>query len=86
AWLADPAQAGSNTLAVETQQVLDVPATTWQDAAPARGRVWFVIFQRAIDEAAARGERQANLKWLDKRYGLVSEERFGDLNVLLYQN
>lgn len=83
-WLADPLSAGSNTLAPETERVLNIQPVSF-DAAQGKSRIWFVIFQRAIDEARDQGVKQANLAWLDDHYQRVSEERFRDLNVYLFE-
>jgi hypothetical protein len=48
-------------------------------------RVWFVIYQRAPDEAEALGEPNANKAWLDNRYHLTNTLKYNDLNIYLYE-
>ena len=48
-------------------------------------RVWFVIFQRALDEAEELGVPNANKDWLDSHYHLVTERSFNDLEIHLYE-
>ncbi len=85
AWLPDPPEAGSNTLSRDTQQALQIFPTSWEQAEQGSGRIWFVIFQRAIDEAQLEGQFQANLEWLDGHYRRVTETRFKDLDIFLYE-
>lgn len=83
-WIADPPTAGSNTLAPETIAVLSLPPKSLPEATLDKARVWFVIFQRAIEEAGGESE-QANLAWLDQHYRRIRVERFNDLDLFLYQ-
>lgn len=84
-WLPDPAGAGSDTLSSATMEQLGIFPSTPEDAIASKSRVWFVIFQRAIDEAESAGRPQANKAWLDANFSQVSLKRFNDLNVYLYQ-
>jgi mannosyltransferase len=85
AWLADPPDAGSNTLSPETMRVLGIVPTAVADATHTATRVWFVIFQRAIDEASSDGVTQANLAWFNQHYRQVGLQRFNDLDIYLYE-
>jgi hypothetical protein len=51
----------------------------------ARSKVWFVIFQRAMDEAAAEGHAPGNKAWMDANYTQTALVRFNDLNLYLYE-
>lgn len=84
-FIADPPGAGSDTLAYPTQQALGLYATSLEVATANRSRVWFIIFQRALDEAQAQGQAQSNLAWMQQHFLLVSVDRFNDLNVYLFQ-
>lgn len=85
AFLADPPGAGSDTLAYPTQQTLQLYASSFETVTLGKSRVWFVIFQTAIDEAAREGRAHANLTWMKQQFRLVSHERFNDLNVYLFE-
>lgn len=84
-FLADPAGSSNDTLARGTQEAMDLFPTEFDDAVRGRARVWFVIFQTAIDEAAREGRAHANLTWIEQHFRLVSHERFNDLNVYLFE-
>ena len=81
----DPTGAGSDTLALPTQQALQLFATTLGDATRHAPRIWFVIFQNAIDEAETEGRAPGNLAWLDQNFRRVSMESFQDVRVILYE-
>ncbi len=85
AFIADPPGAGSDTLAHPTQQALQLYATDLETATLNKSRVWFLIFQRALDEAREQGHTHANMAWMEQRFRLVSRERFNDLNVYLFE-
>ncbi len=84
-FIADPPGAGSDTLAYPTQQALGLYATNLAAATANKSRVWFVIFQNAIDDAAAQGQPQQNLAWMDQYFHRVSLERYNDLDVYLFE-
>ena len=81
-FLADPPSAGSDTLAAPTQQALQLYATDFEAATAKASRVWFVIFQRALDESAGP---HPNLMWMEQHWRRASLERFNDLNVYLFE-
>lgn len=77
----------TDTLALPTQEALGLLAQPDMPHATAEARrVWFVIFQRALDEADELGEPNANKAWLDSRYRLTSTQKFNDLSVYLYKS
>jgi mannosyltransferase len=84
-FIADPPGAGSDTLAYPTQQALGLYATSLDSATANKSRVWFIIFQRAIDEAQAQGQAQSNLAWMQQHFRLVSLDRFNDLDVYSFE-
>jgi mannosyltransferase len=84
-FIADPPGAGSDTLAYPTQQALGLYATNLASATKNKQRVWFVIFQDAIDQSTGQGRTQPNLAWMEQHYHQVSLERFNDLNVYLFE-
>jgi len=80
AFLADPPGSGSDTLALPTQEVLGLLAVNDVEArAQGVGRVWFVIFDRAVEEYAM--EEHPHLRWLESHYTRKSERRVDDLAV-----
>jgi mannosyltransferase len=84
-FIADPPGVGSDTLAYPTQQALGLYATSLSQATENKSRVWFVIFQDALDQAKEQGRAQSNLAWLEQHYRQISLERFNDLNVYLFE-
>lgn len=84
-FIADPPGAGSDTLAYPTQQALGLYATNLTLATENKSRVWFVIFQNAIDDAAAQGQPHPNLAWLDQHFHRVLLEQFNDLDLFLFE-
>ncbi len=84
-FIADPPHATSNTLTRGAQDALRIYPTALEDATTRRSRVWFVIFQRALDEAQAEQRASENKAWLDARFKQISLTQFNDLNVYLYQ-
>jgi mannosyltransferase len=87
AFMADPPGAGSDTLALPTQEALGLLASrAMEEATGDSRRVWFVIFQRAFAEYEELGYPQPPHKaWLEERYRLAETVTFNDLNVYLYE-
>jgi hypothetical protein len=84
-WLADPVGAGSDTLSLETMRVLQISPTDLNAAINGHARVWFIIFQTAIDEAEREGHSPGNLAVLDARMNRVDATSFGDLRIIRYE-
>jgi mannosyltransferase len=85
-YIGDVPGSSTDTLALPTQEVLGLLAQP--DVSHAVGnsrRVWFVVFQRALDEATELGVENESKAWLDSRYSLTSVEAFNDLLVYLYE-
>ncbi len=78
-FVADPSGGGSDTLALPTQQALNLYATSLESAVDGRSRIWFVIFEQAVQE------HSGNLAWLDRNYRLKQVERFNDLDIYLFE-
>jgi len=81
-FLADPAGAGSDTLALPTQQALGLFATDLQTATAGAPRVWLIIFRQALEEA---GGAHPHVEWLATRFRLTQSWVFGDLRLLLFE-
>lgn len=85
-FLADPPGSSNDTLAPGSQEAMNLFPIEFGAATRGRARVWFVIFQTAMDEAAQAGHAHGNLSRLDTvmRRGDVSA--FGDLRIYRYEN
>lgn len=84
AFLADPPGSGNDTLAPGSQEALNLFPVEFDTAVQGRARVWFVIFQTAIDEAAQEGRAQGNLARLDARLRRGDVTAFGDVRIYRY--
>jgi uncharacterized membrane protein len=77
-FLADPPGSGSDTLALPTQQVLNLYSVPDADrAAVGATHIWFFIFNRALSEYAP--DPHPHLQWLKDHYLLRRTKQFGDL-------
>jgi mannosyltransferase len=86
-YIGDVPGSPTDTLALPTQEVLGLLAQPdMPHAAGGAQRVWFIIFQRALDEAEELGEPNTNKAWLDNRYRLTNTLRYNDLNIYLYES
>jgi 4-amino-4-deoxy-L-arabinose transferase-like glycosyltransferase len=85
-FIGDVPGSGTDTLAPATQQVLNIRAEKdIQSAAKNARRVWYIIYQRAIDESKAGGNStHPDLQYLNSQYSLDSEESWDGLRVFLY--
>ena len=82
-FLADAPGSLNDTLALGSQQALGLyPAADIQAAVGDAGRVFFVVFDQAIQEYQANGlPDHPQLAWLRERYPTVSKVEFNDLQV-----
>lgn len=83
-FLADPPQSDNDTFARASQDAMGLHPTDFDKAVKGHQRVWFVIFQTAIEEARAAGVPHANMARLDKRFVHGPETSYGDVRVVLY--
>lgn len=84
-FLADPPGSANDTLSAGSQVALDLFPVEMEQALMGKTRVWFVILQTAIDEAAAEGHPHGNIARLEHSYRLASTESLGDLRILQYE-
>lgn len=86
ACLADPPGSPADTLAPATQQVLAIRAQPdLAHAVAGAERLWFVIFEQAIQEYRDAGtSTHPDLAWLTAHYRLEEEHSFGDLRLYLF--
>ncbi len=84
-FLADPPGSTTDTLAPATQDVLGLHASPSLEAATLHAKhIWFVIFQKSIDEAiAAKLPTHPDITWLDGHFHRQHVETWGSL--LLYE-
>ena len=85
-FIGDPHGSSTDTLAPATQQVLKIHAETGiQSATQNSRRVWYVIYQRSIDEYKTAGHStHPDLEYLNSQYHLEFEESWDELRVFLY--
>ena len=85
-FIGDQPGSRTDTLAPATQQVLNIKAENdIQSATKNAKRVWFIIYQREMDEYRNSGQvTHPNLDYLDSQYGLDLEESWDGLRVFLY--
>lgn len=85
-FLADQPGSGSDTLAPATQQVLGLnESASIETATAGAARVWFIVFQKALDESAASGlVEDPDLAWLSGNFQLENVETWGPLQVYIY--
>lgn len=84
AYLADPPGSANDTLARTTAQaigLMPVDFTVTQNYA----RVWFVVFQTALDQAQADGVPHGNLTQFEATMTRRDIYSFGDLRIYLYE-
>lgn len=75
-----------DTLASATQKVLEIKSESdIQSATSNAKRVWYIIYQRSIEEYKAGGApTHPDIEYLDSQYNLKSAETWHGLRVLLY--
>jgi len=82
-FLADPPRSASDTLAPATQQALGLAASPDANSATAAASgVWFVLFDREIEDYRAEGfAAHPALEWLGAHFRLTDTVSLGDLSV-----
>ena len=85
-FIGDPPGSRTDTLASATQHVLGIKSESdIQSATDKAGRVWFVIYQRSIEEdQAGEPATHPDIEYLNSNFNLESEETWDGLRVLLY--
>ena len=84
-FVSDVPGSSTDTLAEATRRVLGVnDAPDLTTAVGEAQRIWFVIYQKSINEYVAAGyETHPHLEYLEENFDLVSSETYGE--VLLFQ-
>lgn len=80
-FLADPPGSDNDTFAPASQAAMALYPTELSAAVQGKTRIWFVIYQTAIDEAAGT---HPNLALLDEKFQRIQETKYGDLDIVLY--
>jgi len=85
-FIADPPSSPKNTLAPATQQVLNIEAESdIRSAVNGADRVWYIIYQRYIDEyIQAKKDTHPDIEFLKTEYVLESQETRGDVQIFLF--
>jgi mannosyltransferase len=84
-FIADEPGSHNDTLAVGTQQAMGIfPVPDLQTAIGNTARVWFVVFERAIEEYTTIGySNHPQLAWLMERFAIANLHTYNDL--LIYE-
>ena len=82
-FLADPQGSHNDTLAPGSQSALGIfPIPDLETTVGNARRVWFVVFERAIEEYVSTGHSDhPQLAWLHKKFSMVGLRTFNDLRV-----
>jgi mannosyltransferase len=85
-FVSDPPGSATDTLAPATQQVLEIEAETdIGTAVSGAERVWYIIYQRSIDEYIQAGKStHPDIEYLNSELTLESQKTWDDLRILLY--
>lgn len=85
-FIGDPPGTATDTLAPATQQVLKIKSEPdIQSATKNAERVWYIIYQRSIEEYKAGGNStHPDIQYLASHYNLESEETWDGLRLLLF--
>lgn len=82
-FLPDEPGSHNDTLALETQDALGLhPAANLEAAVDGANEVWFVVFERAVEEYEAQGRPHPQVAALGNQFQLVDEMRFNDMLLL----
>jgi mannosyltransferase len=82
-FLPDEPGSHNDTLAPATQDAMRIyPAPDIESVVSASSRVWYILFDRAIDEYLAAGyDNHPNLAWLESNFDLFEFEEINDLLI-----
>jgi uncharacterized membrane protein len=85
-YIQDIPGSGSDTLAFPTQKALGLFARSGLEEGAGNARkVWFVIFNKAIDEYRALGyPTHPHLEWLQRNFHLDKQEDWGDITIYVF--
>jgi hypothetical protein len=85
-FIADAPGSGSDTLSPATQAVLGLNAMPDIESAAISNHLWFIIFNRAIEEYQSGGfATHPDLEWLNSHYELVKTTSWGEIQLFEYK-
>ncbi|MCL5959109.1 MAG: hypothetical protein M1358_07270, partial [Chloroflexi bacterium] len=84
-FLPDPPGAPQDTLARPTMEALGLFPDDLEQLSRGRKRLYFVVFQKALEEARDLGQPLPDLAWLESRFDTREVVSFGDLEVYIFQ-
>ncbi len=84
-FIADPPGSPNDTFAPESQRAMGIfPAADLGSAVGSAKHVWFVVFERAIEEYTSLGQpNHPHLAWLLERFNMIDRLTYNDL--LIYE-
>ncbi|MEK6223029.1 MAG: glycosyltransferase family 39 protein, partial [Chloroflexota bacterium] len=85
-FVADPPGDGSDIFKPATQKALGfIASPTIEEAVSGNATVWFIIFNKAIEEFRAIGEEtHPHINWLNQHYELIAVDEWGSLQLHKY--
>lgn len=85
-YIQDVPGSGADTLALPTQEILGLIARTdIEDGVGDANKVWFVIFDKAIDEYQALGyPTHPHIKWLEQHFKLERLEDWEGISIYVF--
>ncbi len=86
-YIIDPPGSSTDTLSAATRNILRLTdKENIKSASADADRVWFVIYQKSIDELTSHGGKtHPQLEYLDQHFKLESIETWDDLKVYIYK-
>jgi len=87
-YIADPPGSTTDTLAPATREILHAQAfQDLESATKGKKRVWFIIFQKSIDEFVFKGyQTHPEIIYLSNKYDTNSNELIDQIRVVLFQS
>ena len=85
-FLPDPPGSSNDTLAVQSQQAMQLfPAQGIQAAVGSHPQIYFIVFRQTIEEYQAAGAADhPQLAWLKQHYSLEGQVAFNDLEIFKF--
>ncbi|MBI5944338.1 MAG: glycosyltransferase family 39 protein [Chloroflexi bacterium] len=87
-YITEPSGSSTDTLSPFTREVLHLSGNeNIESATSAAVRVWFIIYQKSMDELTAQGfKTHPQLEYLDQYFKLESVDSWDEVNVYQYQS
>lgn len=86
AYLIDPPGSATDTLSPATSKILQLNSyKNMENATMGRDRIWFIIYQRSIDELTSQGlQTHPDIEYLNNNFELTSLKTVSDINIYVY--